>query len=62
MSPLAWSLNGRCSSVADLSGLRQSASSLVLFLPRQLGGLIQYERLETLHWLHEACRAKTSRV
>ena len=32
MSPLAWSLDGRCSSVADLSGLRWATSSLVLFL------------------------------
>ena len=62
VSPLPWSLNGRCSSVADLSGLRQSASSLVIFLTGQPGGLIQDSRLETLHWLHEACRAETSRV
>ena len=33
-----------------------------LFLYGQLGGLIRYDRLETLHWLHAACRAKTSRV
>ncbi len=33
-----------------------------LFLPGQLGGLIQYKRLETLPRLHAACRAKISRV